>query len=638
MPPVDLTTTTAATLARMLRRLPPSLWDTDPASPTLQRDLYNAIASQCAIWLENREIARQATLLREAAGVDLDTLLADYSLKRYLQRPDAYARQIAMQILWTPKGTAFSIARLADLLFDQPHVTLRTGRGHVHVLLADTHAITTPYSYWGMLSEDGLWYALSVDGEVPTISQIAPPGLDVTPGGRPLHWFTVQDELSATWYITIVADTLVSSPTPPTWGTGTTAPVTLPDGTGTTWTLSADSHTQALVTTQAATNQPPLTVLSPNHTFQALHLVDSDNVDWWFYIDADTLALTTTFPAGATDVTPAGGPFRWLRLTDLAGTFWYGSPTTLGTWFVDTAPPGGLGTALPHDLGDAQGVQWHWGIDPASTFATSDRPNIDYGGFATAICLNDAAGLRWFWRVRAGKLEWSRVLWPNTIDQSPWGEIGWLAMPTTTGIPVYVYPALQGFPIATDGPPMTSYGGWRDPLTLVDNTGQFWTLQVAPAVGAAPEYWRVTDEDDVAQALWIDAEVPNVTLTPPIGGVDQLPADPAWPWLTVLDEGAGLWYITVRDDTLITTDLSPTVAVSPILQLVQDGLNRFWSVQVERQTASLRTLLAGPWRVGVVQDEGADIPLPAAPLNLREAMEAFGHVQSAGTVVTVLIT
>jgi hypothetical protein len=139
-----LAVTTSDLLARMLRRLPPSLWDIDPASPTVQRDLYKAVAEQCALWLEQREIARTMTLLLEAQGVDLDVLLQDYGLRRYLQRPDAYARQVGEQILFAPQGTLYSLAQLADLLFyDQPHLTLRTGRSHVHVMLAYTSPITT---------------------------------------------------------------------------------------------------------------------------------------------------------------------------------------------------------------------------------------------------------------------------------------------------------------------------------------------------------------------------------------------------------------------------------------------------------------------------------------------------------------
>ena len=633
-----LTEHTSDVLARMLRRLPPSLWNTDPTDSTLQRDLYRAFAEQIAVWLENRAIARASTLLLEADGVDLDTLLADYGLKRYLQRPDDYARQIAMQILWTPKGTHYAVATMADLLFDAPHVTLRTGRSHTHVLLADTHPITVEHSYWSLLSDEGLWYALTVDGTVPTISPFSPPGLDLSPGERPLHWFTVEDELSATWYVTIAADTLVVSQTAPGWGTGTSQSFSVLDGQGTTWELSVHSGTESLVCTAIAPDQPPLTVLSPNHVFQAMQLVDSAATVWWLSIDGDTGNLTSTLPAGATDVTPAGGPWRWLRLQDLAGAFWYASVTTLGVWLLHTSPPAGLGTAFPQGVGDAHGVMWHWGVDPAGSFAISDAPNIDYGGMATAICLNAADGLKWFWRVRGGRLEWSHELWPDTIDQSPWGELGWLATHTTTGARVYVYPSLQGVPIAADGPPNTSPWGWDDPVTFVDAPGAAWQIQVTPATVGRPDYWRLTDETGTAQVLWIEARVPTTALSPPVLGVDQFPADTPFDWLTVLDEQARSWYVALRGGALQVTPTMPPAAVSPVLQIVQDTLGTLWSLQMRRGADTLQILEAGPWRVGVSLVGSRDLPSLATPIPMREVMEAMEHVQAAGSLVTVLIT
>ena len=632
-----LTDDTAAVLARMLRRLPSSLWDTDPASNTLQRDLYRAFAAQVAVWLENRAIARTMTLLLEADGVDLDTLLADYGLKRYLQRPDAYARQIAMQILWTPKGTHYAVATMADLLFDAPHLTLRTGRSHTHVLLADTHPITRPHSYWGMLSDEGRWYALTIDGTVPTISVASPPGLDLSPGIRPLHWFVVEDELSATWYVTIAHDTLVVSQTLPAWGVGTSEAFSVLDGQGTTWELSVDSRTEALVATSTGTGVAEVSVLSPNHAFQALALVDSAAVTWWLAMDGGTGALHATLPIGATDVTPSGGPFRWLRLQDLAGTFWYASPTTLGTWFVDTAPPGGLGTALPQGVGDAFAVLWHWGV-AGNTFAMSDAPHIDYGGMATAICLRDAAGQGWFWRVRGGRLEWSAHLWPDTIDQSPWGDLGWLEVITTTGAVAYVYPSLQGAPVSADGPPSTSFWGWREPVTLIDATGARWQIHVGLATFDAVDYWRLTDEDGTEHALWIEGEVPTTAVSPPDDGVDQFPGELPFDWLTVVDERARPWYVALRGETLVVSALSPPAAVSPVLQSVQDLHMILWSLQYRRQPEALVTVETGPWRVGVSPVATVTIPLPTTAIALRDAMEAVHHVQAAGSLVTVLIT
>src|SRR5215813_5969043 len=243
----DLATDTADVLGRMLRRLPPSLWDTSPASATLQRDIFRAVSTELALWLENRAIAADMTLLLRAQGRDLDSLLADYGLKRYLQVPDDYARIIGQHILFHPKGTLSSVQILADLLFyNSPHITLRTGRQHVHVLLASTEDVTVPYSYWGIVSQEGQWYAVTVDGEVPTISPAPPPGLNVAPGPHTLHWFTARDASNALWYVTIQGDTLAVSQTQPP-GYGSAGPYAVLDGHGTRWLLQVDAGSQALV-------------------------------------------------------------------------------------------------------------------------------------------------------------------------------------------------------------------------------------------------------------------------------------------------------------------------------------------------------------------------------------------------------
>jgi hypothetical protein len=631
----SLTTTRDEILARMLRRLPPSLWDNSPLSDTLQRDLYRAIAGQCAVWLEQRDIARTMTLMLEAQGLDLDTLLQDYGLKRYLQRPDAYARQIGMHILWTPKGSRYSIANLADLLFDpQPHVTLRTGRNHLHVFLANTQDVTTPYSYWGLVSQQGLWYAVTVDADVPTISTIPPPGLDISPGLPTLHWFTVLDATSALWYVTIDGDTLALSQTQPA-GTGTTEPFSVLDGQGNVWHLSADAGSQALVTTletglpgfgywrlrdplgtvyavwiegdvptvnltpPAGSDQTPggtplawvqvldergnpayisiaygtlfvaatapggtgtdalwevldaagqrwvitaqsgenavvttaarpfnadLVVISPDAHLEAMQLFDSAGIRWWLSVDATVFRLTSTLPQHATDVTPPGGPFRWLRAYNLAGAPFFLFPDLTGVLNVDVVSPGGAGTLTPRTFGDAFGVRWHYGIDPAGNAALSNTPPVDYGGMATAVCLHDALGARWFWRVHGFVLEWSAVLWPDTLDQSPWGDLGWLQVTNEDGAIRYLFPTPQGDPMATSGPPPASPWGWQDPLTLLDLDGTRWAFTV------------------------------------------------------------------FRDDRIGITTLLPE-----------------------------------------------DIPAAETPLNLREAQEAFGHIQDAGTLVTVLM-
>jgi len=592
-------------LGRMLRRLPPSLWDTDPASATVQRDLYAAMASQVAVWLEQREIARQCTLMLEAEGVDLDTLLEDYGLRRYLGLPDAYARQVGMHILWYPKGTLHSVQRLADLLFSTlPHATLRTGRSHEHVFVAATHPVTTPHSYWGLVSADGRWYALTIDAMVPTISERPPPGLDVSPGSHTLTWLTVQDETGADWIVSIHDNTLRVDTTPPP-GHGTTEPFTVLDGHGNRWHLQVQSGTQELVSildtglpglgywhirahtgtvyalwiaeqvptidttapggstdqtpggvpldwftvedgagtpwyvtiqdatlflqatvpggsgtatlaefldasgqrwvltaaggTLVATAVNPLNanevVVAPDAPFQAFQLLDSAGIAWWVFVDAHTLRLATTFPGGAQAVTPAGGPYRWWRLYDRTGALWYAWPSTLGELLATTTSPGGLGTAVPQTLGDRFGVLWHAGVNSMGEIGVSDAPPISYGGRSTAICLTDAAGGHWFWRIDAQVLEWSPTLWPDSIDQSPWGALGWLQVRDTTGETRYVFPTPLGDPRSAPAPPIGSPWGWSQPFTFYDTSGTPWHLEVRP-------------EDDIGVASTLPDDLP----------------------------------------------------------------------------------------------------------------------------------
>lgn len=740
-------------LARMLRRLPPSLWDSDPTSPTVQRDLYAALAAQCALWLEQRDILRTMTLLLEAEGVDLDVLLQDYGLKRYVRLPDAYARQAAELILFTPQGTLHSLAQLADILFyNQPHLTLRTGRSHVHVLLAYTHPITTPYSYWGLVSQEGLWYAVTVDGAVATTSQAPPPGLDLSPGPHTLHWFQVADETGAPWYVTIAGDTLHVSQTQPA-GYGTTEPFAVLDGHSQRWTLSVSSLDAALVTTlvdvQAMTrwywrlfyptgvtayvwiegevptvsptapggfvDQTPgggapltwvavpdeigtlwyvviqndtlfvqatlpagfgtaepwtlldaagtlwllrvsgregalnvtaaraaasgLEVLSPHHVREAFSLADSAGTLWWFAVSGSTLLGTPLRPSGAADVTPAGGPYRWLRVTDLAGALWYAFPNTAGAVQVSLSNPGGLGTATPRSLGDMNGVEWHWGV-VSSALVLSNAPPVDYGGLATTICLSDAAGKRWFWRVDGGQLDWSPVLWPDSADQSPWGELGWLQVTSTTSVPLYVFPDLEGIPTAAVAPPATSPWGWQEPVTFVDAAGTRWTLQVSPIVPGPVDYWQVRTETGAVAGLFIEAQgVPTLSVPPPAGGTDRTPGgDPLDWWTATNAQGARVPVIPVAD-TLRTLPAPPTSLGTSRAFQGQGAGGIVWRLQVAPDRETLRTVvIANEWLVGVAPLPDAAVPAPPPLIALRDAVDAFGHIQAAGSLVTTLIT
>ena len=594
-----LAASAADILGRMLRRLPASLWDTDPTATTLQRDLYQAFAAPMAVWLEQRTIARTMTLLREAQGVDLDVLLADYGLRRYLQRPDATARQVGLQILWTPRATTYAVRRVADLLFDLPHMTLDTGVNQTHVFVADTHPTTTPHTYWGMVSQDGRWYSVTIDHGFPVVSTFPPPGVNTAPPGSALAWFTVRDEHQVSWYVVIEGGTLAMTETQPTWGTGTAEPFRVRDGAGGLWELRADATLPVLTTVIAtglepygfwrlrstdtallyalyvtgnvveiSTTMPPgrdetpttdaldwltlwepngtpwygfiaggtveltrmmpagtgtnivyrvldehsvwwemgvetgsavvalrqltassvgdaVPLLDPGHPFETVALANEAGVSWWLSIRDRVPQLSDTLPAGATDVTPPGGPYRWLRLYDLVGTLWYGFPTTsFGLWDVSTTNPGGMGTAVVQTLGDDQGIRWHLGIDPADAFAVSDSPRRTFEGLSTAIALTDSQEHTWFWRIEGTLpfLQVSDVLWPDSLLQSPWGQLGWVLVTAETGQPRYVFPEQgTGNPTVAEGPPLGAPWGWSEPVPFSDATGRQWHLEIDSA-------------------------------------------------------------------------------------------------------------------------------------------------------------
>jgi len=379
-------------------------------------------------------------------------------------------------------------------------------------------------------------------------------------------------------------------------------------------------------------------MLSPGGTtpvFQTFRLIDSAAVAWWVSLDGDTVQTTPTAPAGAQDLTPAGGPFRWLRAYDLRGQRWYVSPTTTGVLLVDTVNPGGTGTDQPQTFGDAFGVLWHYGIDPAGNFAVSDVPNVDYGGMATAICLNDPSGQRWFWRVNHGTLEWSRQLWPDTMDQSPWGEIGWLQMTDEVGDLYYVYPTVQGYPTATVGPPVTSPWGWKEPVRLWDAQGQPWRLTLRSRPPQL-ESWQMRQPDDTLVALRFEAEVPTLTTLPQ--GADRTPGGEPLDWLTAYDEVGQRWYVRIVADTLhMRLDRPQDHGTLRPLEIF-DAAGRFWRLEASvSEEALVSTLLASSLVVDVAPEAGVDIPNVGTPLAIRDAVEAIGHVQAAGSLVSVVV-
>jgi hypothetical protein len=472
-------------LTDLLQRLPEALWNTDPTDPTLQQQLFVPIATELARWLEQLTMATKMTLLLEAEGIDLDRLLDDYGLRRYLQRPDPYARQVGMACLFRVKATLTALTRLADLLFDLPHTVLRTGPAEVQVFLADSAPITTPYSYWTVTSRDGRRYAVTVHKGLGWISERPPPGLDVTPAGAQLAGIKIGGDDSNFWYLTVEGDTLHVSRTPPTWGPSDAVGYQVLDGEGQLWTFGVLSGPEVAQPILLSSSNAPLVVLDPAHPFQTAQVVDAVGTSWWLWVRRGIAHLDPTAPVGALNVTPQGGPWRWLRLYGVGDSLWYGFPLTTGIWDVSQATPGGLGTNGVQELGDPDGTSWRLGITTSGTFGVSDTPRVTYGTLATALLLHDRTGKAWYWRIRVpGPIfDVSDTLWPDTVVQMPWGSLGWLAITSAEGLQWYVFPmAVIGNPQVELGPPSTSPWGWREPVQLRDSTGQRWNLSIRNGV------------------------------------------------------------------------------------------------------------------------------------------------------------
>ena len=125
--------------------------------------------------------------------------------------------------------------------------------------------------------------------------------------------------MGTVWYVHVEDDTLIVTATQPA-GTGTAQPVDLMDSAGTLWRLSIDSGAEALVTATLRPTTDDLVVLVPDHPYEALRLVDTSGTGWWLQIQTGTPVFLPALPAGAQDVTPAGGAWHWLRLTAVDGT------------------------------------------------------------------------------------------------------------------------------------------------------------------------------------------------------------------------------------------------------------------------------------------------------------------------------
>jgi hypothetical protein len=174
---------------------------------------------------------------------------------------------------------------------------------------------------------------------------------------------------------------------------------------------------------------------------------------------------------------------------------------------------------------------------------------------------------------------------------------------------------------------------------FVDTDGQRWQLTVQLLTGVG--YWRIRDAAGTVYGLYIDAEVPTLVTPPPAGGVDQTPGGLTLDWLTVPDERGVNWYGTLEADNLTVAQTVPagigTGTAWPVQMVDSAGLG--WSVQTRSTTEALISLpTPAPYVARVVQAEGSDIPPLAGPLSLRDVVDACGHIQAAGSLVSVVIS
>jgi hypothetical protein len=311
---------------RMLRRLPASLWNTQDLDTT-QAKLLGAIAHELATWFGEQDVVRTCTLLQEAGGIDLDFLLRDYGLKRYNQRPDALARQLARQILWTAKGTVYSMQEVARLLVDTLQLLGRSGRTQPHWWVAQHAPLTFARTYWQFCDVlGGTWY-LYIGGNEIHVSQAPPAGANITPwqdgytptpnAGPPafaqgwedvqaLDWVRVFDLAAMPWYIRVEPDGgLTITDTAPPSGRISTQPIQLLDGAGEAWGIQVDHLEPGIILV-------PLTTPQTNTTYWRLR--DAGGAVWIVSLNAGAIHLSTPpAPLGWQETTPGGQPLDWVQ-------------------------------------------------------------------------------------------------------------------------------------------------------------------------------------------------------------------------------------------------------------------------------------------------------------------------------------
>lgn len=652
----------------MLTRLPQSLWEQDPAS--VQGQLYSAVAAELATWLDAWAVTRDCTLLQRADGIDLDVLLNDYALKRYNRRPDAYARQLARQILWTPKGTLFSEQEVSQLLVDAPQLLGRSGRHQPHWWVAVCAPVTMPRTYWQLGSVLGeVWY-LSLEENDVILSTSPPPGANMTPwpdgytpllGGPPpfaggrddvatLFWLQVRDQTRQLWYLTIGAGGCVAlSLTPPPYVPGTSQPLQLLDGYGEVWGVTMDAETVSL------TIMPLTTPLrSPSYW----RLRDTDGTDVLLAVSHGTLALRDPpAPIAWQDVTPGGVPLDWFtvtRTTPAATRYVTVSPTGMLT--LTDILPAGTGTAEPMILRDRHGgAFWDVGLDLtalALALTPIDEPPmvsgapvvlLDPGHVGQYLTLHDQAAVPWYlWHDLTAFAVSDQA--PLTLHDAtpPGGPFTWWRLQALRGEASAVFPATGGcLAVGRPAPPGT---GTATPQALGDKGGRLWHDGIAPDGSLGLSDWPPLDFAQAATCLilndeeggrwfWrIDPQTSEVTISTVLNP-DTIPWQRVGElgWLRFDDPSGALpWYAMADEYHEACVRQAPSLAQPWGLEAhacpLIDASGRRWLLTMEVD-GSLSPL----------PQPAEDIPGLRPTLYVRDCAEALRHVEAGGSLTTLWI-
>lgn len=662
----------------MLQRLPASLWDQDPAS--VQGQLYAAMAAELLTWLDAWEVTRDCTLLQRAEGIDLDTLLVDYALKRYNQRQDPYARQIARQVLFSPKETLFALQDVAQLLTDYPQLVARSGRNQPHYWIAATHNLHMPRTYWQLTDHAGTAWYLSLEGYEIIVTSFPASGANVTPlpDGTPvapppagpwhtwgydpayatgrgdvetLHWFLVPDSTGAPWVITLnPGGALEVGGTVPAYGRGTTHPLRLLDGTATTWGLMVDEVTRSLVPVVLSEAEPVSSYWQLREPGGAVRYLAVEDRELW---------LVDTPPLGWADTTPGAQPLDWFTVTTPDD----GTPaqTAYAMLSVDgdlvvqpTQPTTGTGTAEVPIVVSRTGNTWRLDLCPDGHTLIGFRtvlviqtpdvyPLLTAGATAETLALLDEGSQPWWLSIATGELAMQDSPEPLTTDVTPTGgPFRWWRLAQQDGTRLAVTPVSD--PCLAVQSPAPAGTGTATPTRLGDASGAWWHTGIAPDGSIGVSDYPPLDFAQAATCLvltdpagvrwfWRMAPTTGELVCSRVQEPDTIP----WmrqgevTWLHIANPRGGRCY------------LLPDTGGEPMLREAPPITNP-WGMDAEDALTYCRS--GRPWLLALGEDESLaptplpmeDIPPDQPLIHVRDLYEALGHVEAAGTLTTLYVS